>query len=66
VILVGKDSCPRIVEDSARFIETDSMLSEIALGFAKVPFKHQWHSTPFLRFHLKELRHIAEFLIPRL
>jgi len=64
MVLVWKNRRPRILEDSARFIKTDSMLSQIAFGFARVPFKHQRHMTsPFLRFHLEELRHVAEFLV---
>src|ERR1039457_2611388 len=64
MVFFWKDRCPRIIEDRTPFIETDAMLSLVAFGFARIPFKHQRHITlPFLRFHLEELRHVAELLV---
>jgi hypothetical protein len=40
------------------------MLSLVSSGLSRIPFKDQRHiNLRLLRFHLKELRHIAEFLI---
>ena len=66
MILVRKNLCPIVVENRACFIETDPMLPLVAFRFARVPFKRQRYITvPLLHFHLKKLRHVAEFPIAR-